>query len=506
MPIKFTLASHTKPAVAVADVLVMPVFKDLNLSESLPKALRTQLKSKIKKLEFKGEWGSAEFMPWSTREIKAEYLALVGVGDRKTELDRFIEGWRRGLGKVVSQARAQRLRSLAINLLDVEDASSWAVASVETVELASYRFTDYLPRLQKEQERQALRSVILLTQPSVRSHVRQVVASTSKVMAGVELARHLVNQPGSALFPHSLVEIARNLAKDQKNISVRVLDKKQAEKENFTAFLAVAKGSQHEPYVIHLTYRPTNPTGSVFVVGKGITFDSGGLSLKPAQYMETMKIDMAGAAAVLGLFHVLPSLDLPYEVHGVIAACENMPSGSAYRPGDVVRAKNGKTIEVSNTDAEGRVTLADALSYAVEHTPKAIIDLATLTGACMIALGDTHAGLWSNQDSLREQLISSARRTGENIWPMPMPDEYRPLIDSQVADLRNIPSSRFGDAITAAMFLKEFVGDTPWAHIDIASPAYYEHPRLPYYPVPGASGYGVRLLVDFLKGFKETTK
>jgi leucyl aminopeptidase len=236
------------------------------------------------------------------------------------------------------------------------------------------------------------------------------------------------------------------------------------------------------------------------LVGKGITFDSGGLSLKPADYMEAMKIDMAGAAAVLGIFSVLPSLALGTEVHGVIAACENMPSGTAYRPGDILTAKNGKTIEVLNTDAEGRITLADALSYAVEQKPDAVVDLATLTGACLIALGDTYAGLWSTDAGLRRKLLAAAGAVGEGLVSLPLPEEYKPMIESKVADVRNTATSKWGGAITAALFLREFVGSVPWAHLDIAGPAYAEHEWLPYNGV-GATGYGVRTLISFLEHY-----
>ena len=214
--------------------------------------------------------------------------------------------------------------------------------------------------------------------------------------------------------------------------------------------------------------------------------------------MEDMKIDMAGAATVLAVLSILPALKLPIEVQAIVAACENMPSGNAYRPGDVLHTKNGKTIEVLNTDAEGRVTLADALAYAVEQKPDMVIDLATLTGACMVAVGVTHAGLWSNREELADSLMEAAKKSGEGLVRFPLPEEYKAGIVSRVADLRNIPTSRFGDAIAAALFLQEFVGETAWAHLDIAGPVHLDSAILPYY-APAATGYGVRTLVNFLK-------
>jgi len=262
----------------------------------------------------------------------------------------------------------------------------------------------------------------------------------------------------------------------------------------------VARGSSEEPYVIHLRYTPPKEVAGrkkVALVGKGITFDSGGLSLKPADYMEDMKIDMAGAAAVLGVFAALGKIKSIHEVHGVMCVCENMPSGNAYRPGDIVTAMNGKTIEVLNTDAEGRITLADALTYATREKPDAIIDLATLTGANVVGLGETISGLWTTDEKLKIALEAAAAATGERVASMPMPEEYQPLIESRVADLRNIATSKFGGSITAAMFLREFTDGVPWAHLDIAGPAYYSRPYFSYLGA-GASGWGVRLLVQYL--------
>ena len=252
---------------------------------------------------------------------------------------------------------------------------------------------------------------------------------------------------------------------------------------------------------MHLTYEPegrTADTKKVFLVGKGITFDSGGINLKPTGYIETMKADMGGAATVLGVFSVLAKVKPNVEVHGLIGACENMVSGKAYRPGDVIRAKNGKTIEIGNTDAEGRVTLADMLSYAAEQQPDAIIDLATLTGAAVVGLGETVAALFGNDDELKNQLQAAAGVTSEQLAALPMPPEYRPLIDSPIADVNNSGSVRWGGAITAALFLEEFVDHTPWAHLDIAGPAYHEASYPPYHQ-KGATGYGVRLLLEYLK-------
>lgn len=461
-----------------------------------------RLMPQLRKLSFGGAWAQAELVAVHDRRYPP-FVGVIGLGARADSLARQAEGLRRGLGKLVQEGRRHSLRTIGIDLRGRAQATNvLAEAAVEAVELANYRFTEYVPRLQREQAARAIRRVILLVDKDQQRAARRALTRAQTIVRGVQLARQLVNQPASAVSPRFLVETARSIVDQSPALSVKIFDRAAAQQAGFSAFLAVARGSQEEPYVIHLTYKPKNRSPEsrpIFLVGKGVTFDSGGLSLKPAEGMEQMKIDMAGAASVLGLFSVLSALQLPIEVHGIIATCENMPSGSAYRPGDVLRAKNGKTIEVVNTDAEGRIILADALSYAVEQKPAAVIDLATLTGACMVALGETVAGLWTNDASLEKKFMAAAEQSGEQLCAMPLPEEYRAAIESKVADVRNLALSRFGGAITAALFLREFVNDTPWAHLDIAGPCYLEKPILPYYDA-GATGYGVRLLAEFLSG------
>jgi leucyl aminopeptidase len=265
------------------------------------------------------------------------------------------------------------------------------------------------------------------------------------------------------------------------------------------AFLGVAAGSLQPPQFIHLTYTPSGKARRrVAVIGKGITFDAGGLDLKTADGMLRMKDDMSGAAAVLATMRALPALAPPVEVHGLIAATENMPSGSAFRPGDILKAMNGTTIEIGNTDAEGRLTLADAIAYAnARIEPDEIVDLATLTGACVVALGPLCSGLLANNQALSDRLRAAADQAGERIWPLPLIEEYRDHLKSDVADLNNV-GPRGGGAITAGLFLKEFAGDTPWAHLDIAGPAFTEK-DLPLAP-KGATGVAVRTLLAYLAG------
>jgi leucyl aminopeptidase len=297
--------------------------------------------------------------------------------------------------------------------------------------------------------------------------------------------------------PSYLAARAQEIAKAGR-LRVRVLDREECAKLGMGAFLGVAQGSQEPPSFIHLTYAPGRRVRRrVAIIGKGITFDSGGLDLKSADGMLRMKDDMAGAATVLGVFQALPRLRLPVEVHGLIAATENMPSGTAQRPGDIVRAMNGLTIEIGNTDAEGRLTLADALAYAVkEIEPQEMVDLATLTGAVVIALGMGISGLFATQDGLADRLLGAARDAGERMWRLPLHDEYKDGLKSEVADLNNVSSQRGAGAIVAALFMRDFAGGLPYAHLDIAGTAFSER-ELPLGP-KGATGVAVRTLLAYL--------
>ncbi|MGH9033270.1 MAG: leucyl aminopeptidase family protein, partial [Acidimicrobiia bacterium] len=269
--------------------------------------------------------------------------------------------------------------------------------------------------------------------------------------------------------------------------------------EKLGGVLGVGQGSDNPPRFVRLTYAPTGAKGTLALVGKGVVFDSGGLSLKTSSGMETMKTDMSGAAAVIAAMSVLSDAGVKVNVVGYVPMVENMPSGAAIRPGDVLRIRNGKTVEVLNTDAEGRLILADALSLASEDKPDAVVDLATLTGACMVALGDKVAGLMGNDSGWTDQVRAAADRAGEPVWPLPLPGEYRKLLESEVADLRNIGTGNYGGALTAGLFLQEFVDGVPWAHLDIAGPARAGGDD--GYIAKGGTGFGVRTIVELATGF-----
>lgn len=308
----------------------------------------------------------------------------------------------------------------------------------------------------------------------------------------MKFTRDLANTPAQIATPSKLAEIAQNI----EGVETKVFEKEEIEKMGMGAFLAVGQGSVNPPKFIHMKYSNGNPKKRIAIIGKGICFDSGGLDIKPASSMLTMKDDMSGAACVLGVMQALSKLNPEIEVHGIIAACENMPSGSSYKPGDILTAKNGKTIEVDNTDAEGRLTLADALCYACELGVDEVIDIATLTGACMVALGTIATGVMGNDEDMIKRVMETAEHSGEKCWQLPMFKEYFNSLKSDIADMKNT-GSRYGGASAAGVFLQEFVKDVKWVHIDIAGTAYLEKPQNEF--ISGATGVGVRTLLNYLK-------
>lgn len=308
----------------------------------------------------------------------------------------------------------------------------------------------------------------------------------------MKFTRDLANTPAQIATPAKLADIAQNI----NGLETKVFDKPEIEKMGMGAFLAVGQGSVNPPKFIHMKYTGKNIKKRIAIIGKGICFDSGGLDIKPASSMLTMKDDMSGAACVLGVMQALVKLQPDCEVHGIIAACENMPSGSSYKPGDILTAKNGKTIEVDNTDAEGRLTLADALCYACELGVDEVIDIATLTGACMVALGTIATGVMGNDEEMISRVIKTAEISGETYWQLPMFKEYFNSLKSDIADMKNT-GSRYGGASAAGVFLQEFVKDVKWTHIDIAGTAYLEKPQKEF--IAGATGAGVRTLLNYIK-------
>jgi leucyl aminopeptidase len=360
--------------------------------------------------------------------------------------------------------------------------------------LGGYRFDKYRTRDVEPVPRRRVTLCFTRALPLPRPALSRLAERGRVIAEAVAFARDLVNEPAIHLTPRALADAARGIAR-RFRLGCTILGPREMKKLGMGCLLGVAAGSAEEPRFIHLRYVPRKAARTVALVGKGLTFDSGGLSLKPAKSMEDMKCDMAGAAAVLAAMRIVGALRPDVAVHGIVGATENMPGGRAIRPGDVLRSMSGKTVEVLNTDAEGRLVLADALHYARQRKPDEIIDLATLTGACMVALGRHTAGFFSNNEALAARYEEAARRAGEDAWRLPLTERLAESLRSNVADLKNIGDA-YGGAITAALFLREFVGDSAWVHVDIAGPSFAEGKA----PSGGATGYGVMTLAELLLG------
>ncbi len=432
--------------------------------------------------------------------IRAKRVILVGLGRRADLTPARV---RMAAASAARRARELNARTMAMATplgVGALDPAVAAQATAEGVVLGHHRFTAYKTRVDDP----ALTRVELLGDADAAPEIARAAERGVRWAEATCLARDLAMTPGSDLVPATLAERARDVARAT-GARIEVLGVPQLERLGMNALLAVGRGSPHAPRLIVLDLSPkaapakrrsSKPTTrSVVVIGKGITFDTGGISIKPREGMEKMKYDMAGAAAVLGLFAALPTLELPFRVVGVIASAENMPDGAAFKPGDVVRTIDGTTVEVTNTDAEGRLVLADAIGYARRFAPDVVVDLATLTGAISIALGPLAAGLFSEDDALAEELIDAARTTGDGLWRMPVSEEYAAFLRSDTADFVN-SAAREGGASIAASFLWHFARGMRWAHLDIASTAWTTTDRP--HERRGPTGYGVRLLLEWL--------
>ncbi len=398
---------------------------------------------------------------------------------------------------------ARRLPKFGNSVLDIryladqfDEVSSSLVALFEGILLGNYRY-DALRSKASLPENEADFSSVTVVVPSEWLDAASNSANVAKLHASATaLARDLINEPAKTMTPTRFADVATEVA-ETAGLAIRVWDEEDAKRERLGGLLGVAAGSEQPPRMIRLTYRPSGtPLGKVALVGKGITFDSGGLSLKPPGGMETMKTDMSGAAAVLAAMSVLGALDCQFEVNGYMALTENLPSGTATKPGDVLTTRSGKTIEVLNTDAEGRLVLSDALTLAVEDGAEQVVDLATLTGACVVALGGEIAGIFSNDETLVADIVAAGEIAGEPYWQLPLPKRYRKHIDSEIADMKNMGEPGAAGAIAAALLLQEFVGDAKWAHLDIAGPS-RSNKDVDIF-AKGGTGFGTRTLLAWL--------
>ncbi|MCP4427027.1 MAG: leucyl aminopeptidase [Chloroflexi bacterium] len=481
-----------------ADTLIVNLFDDVVVPSGATGAMDNALDGAISELIANGDISGKEGevgVLYPRGVIAAKRVLVVGLGDRSAFDWEVI---RKAAATAVKRARDLNAKQVATIVhgagIGGLDAATAAQATVEGSLLALYRFD--APKKQGAQnEIDSLTAVEF--DESKLAEIERGVETAVAIAAGTTLARDLVNMPPNMATPTRLAQAAKEIAAAH-GLKITVGGRKWAAKRKMGGFLAVAKGAGEPPKFIVLEHNgERDDLDTVVLVGKGITFDTGGISLKPVAGMGKMKGDMGGAAAVLGAMEAIGRLNLPLRVIGIAPCTENMPDANAYRPADVITASNGKTIEIISTDAEGRMVLADGLVYAGRYQPKAVVDLATLTGANVIALGGQAAGLFSVDDGLRDKMVAAGTAVHERVWPMPLWDDYKKAIKSDVADMKN-GGGRFGGVATSAVFLKEFT-DYPWMHLDIAGMAMIEKEKA-YIPA-GGTGFGVRLLLEFLRNW-----
>lgn len=465
-----------------------------DLHHNLPQ-LAKDVVSHLEHIGFEAKASEVQLVP-TFGKINSRFVCVAGIGDKEKV---HVSTVREVVATLVRQTTRNKLNSVVIDFSVLNANTGFeglSQAAAEGAFLGSYTFDKYKSAAKKSPSAET--NVYLVVPPNRLQFAANGVKKGEIFAKATMYARDLVNESPTITTPTFLAEQAKKLSKKDV-LTVEILNEAHIRKLGMGAYLSVTRGSDEPAKFMVMTYKGGGKK-KIVLAGKAITFDTGGLSLKDAKNMETMKLDMAGGAAVLGVMSMLPILKPKVTVVGLIAACENMPGAKATKPGDIATAFNGTTIEILNTDAEGRLTLADVLSYAVTLKPDMIIDLATLTGACMVALGEEIAGVFSNSEDLTKSITAAAKQAGELVWSLPLEEAYRESVKSDIADLRNIAKTRYGGAITAALFLEEFVGQVPWAHLDIAGPAFEEkgsslRPK-------GGTGFGVRLLLELLTTFK----
>jgi leucyl aminopeptidase len=490
-----TFAFSTDRATDLAvDVLVLPVFEGPEAGPGVKDVKGLDLLGQFTATGAKGKGGESLLVPTTGEALAAKAVLLVGVGPRDAASP---DACRRAIGRVARQlARRKTVATTLPQIVRAKDQVEAVQATVEGVLLGSYRFDRYKSKADDAARRLGKVTLLGAGKADAKSakEAKEAIRRGEVIAESQMWARDLVNTPALDLPPAELAKEAQAMAK-QVGITCKVWTEAELKKGGFGGVLGVGQGSVRPPRLIELTYSGGGKGSPIALTGKGIAFDSGGLSIKDATGMEWMKSDMGGAASILGTMRAIALLKPKINVIAAIPSAENMPSGSAIRPGDVLKHRGGTTSEVLNTDAEGRLVLADSLAFLAEKKPRVIIDTATLTGACMIALGTDLWGAMGNDPDLIRDVLAAGDAAGEPGWELPMHEPYRKLIDSDIADIKNI-GKRFGGAITAAMFLREFVGDVPWVHLDIAGPAFAEKPG-DYWP-KGATGTPVRALVRYV--------
>ncbi|MBI3587694.1 leucyl aminopeptidase [Candidatus Micrarchaeota archaeon] len=485
-----------KAEINSCELLVIPVFQ-AELGKGTAAEADGKIGGLIKGLggkEFEGKPNQTALLR-TTSPLKR--VLLYGIGKR----EEFNADLLRCAGGAAARiASGAQLSSVSLSLPEKVDAFEAANALVQGVLLGGYKFDKYFS--EGDAKAKPVGEIVAVAKAEHRKQVEDAIHFATVVSEASNIARDLANESGDDAWPQNMAAKIESIAK-RHSLKFRAIDEHEAKKLGMNAYLSVGRGSVHQPKFIVLEYKPVDARGKpIAFVGKGITFDSGGISIKPSANMEKMKHDKSGASAVVGAMVACSQLKIPRHIVGVTPFTENLPSGSATKPGDVVKAMNGKTIEVINTDAEGRLVLSDALAYAVkEIKPEAVIDLATLTGAVFVALGDVRSGLMGNNAKLAQRVKDAGEREFERVWELPMDKEYDEKVKSTVADIKNV-GGPMGDSgtIAGAVFLKNFVGDTPWVHLDIAATAWVEKEK-PYYCL-GATGVGVRLLARMMREWK----
>ena len=492
------------------DILAVGLFSDAKKPDKLNKELNSKLNGAIDRLielgDFKAKEGTSAVV-YGNGQTGAKRILLVGLGEKKKVTLDTVRNAAAHAAKTSVELKAKTM-SLALHRAfgGRFDLSATGQALGEGVYFGSYRYDEFIT--ENENGRLGSLKVELVDPDPVKiKKLKQGLSNGIAIGKAQSYARTLANRPANVVTPVEVAAAAKEIARGSKRLSCTVFDEKQMTAKGMGGVLAVGSGSKNKPRFIILKYNPPGKAASnlptVALVGKAITFDSGGISIKPSANMDEMKLDKSGGIAVLGAMKALAELAPPVNVFGIVPSAENMPSGTSYRPGDIINTFSGKTVEVQNTDAEGRMILCDAISYAVKQKCDIIIDIATLTGACVVALGKYMAGLMGSDDALVKDLQKASVASGEKVWPMPSSEEYAKEMKSKIADLKNI-GSRWGGACTAAAFLRQFAGDTKWAHLDIAGVWSFE--KATEFTSEGASAFGVRLLTTYVISLKNKNK
>ena len=480
-----------------SQAIILPLFEDnkklTGIALEIDKLSCGQISELLENGDFEAKPSQISVI-YTRENLPAKRVALVGLGKQK---EFTLEKLRAAFARVMRHLRDMNVKEAAVSIhlnLIPGKKEQVAEAAIEGALLGLYQYTPY--KTVGREELKEMEELNIIADAKDYSLIEAAVKKARIISDAVYFVRDMVSAPSNEMTPSIMAQKAQDISR-RKNLSCKVLGREKMKELGMNALLAVASGSHEEPKFIIMEYAGgRKKSAPVVLVGKGLTFDSGGISIKPADKMDEMKTDMSGGAAVMGAIMAAADLQIPLNVIALIPSSENMPGGSAFKPGDILKSYSGKTIEVLSTDAEGRLLLADALTYASEFKPDAVIDVATLTGACIIALGDDVIGMMGTSDKLKKEIEKAAQDTGELVWELPLWEQYHEMIKSDIADYKNA-GNRAAGTITAAAFLSKFVGDYPWVHLDIAGPAWADKDK-PYIP-KGASGVAVRLLVEFLR-------